>query len=165
MSCSRAWVTLQNSLAPALVPPVTAGLNKLADRLGSARAAATTRQEIVDNRDTIKALLTQLKEDIPKLYEIYRLKRLDDRRESLSQNNVEMAEAVSNDVRQFHAGLAAYFVLIGRTSEALDTLATAVTGPTANNPESSGSTFRGALELRRDAKSFWDNIRKVGDRR
>jgi hypothetical protein len=150
---------------PALVPPVAAGLNKLVERLGSARTAAVTRQEIVENRDTIKALLAQLKEDTPKLYEIYRLKRLDDRREALAENKVELAEAVSNDLRQFHAGLAAYFVLIGRTSEALDTLALAATGPATENPRSSGSALRDALDLRRDAKAFWDNIRKVGDRR
>jgi hypothetical protein len=150
---------------PALVPPVVAGLNKLTERLGTARAAAVTRQDILDNRDTIKALLAQLKEDTPKLYEIYRLKRLDDRREALSQNRTELAEAASNDLRQFHASVAAYFVLIGRTAEALDTLAVAASDSAAHNSHGSSGIFRGALDLRRDAKAFWDRIRRVGDRR
>ena len=150
---------------PALVPPVVAGLNKLTERLGPARATAVTRQEILDNRHTIKALLAQLKEDAPKLYEIYRLKRLDDRREALSQNRTELAEAASNDLRQFHASVAAYFVLIGRTAEALDTLAVAASDSAAHNPHSSRGIFRGALDLRRDAKAFWDRIRRVGDGR
>jgi hypothetical protein len=150
---------------PALVPPVVAGLNKLTERLGTGRAAAVTRQEILDNRHTIKALLAQLKEDTPKLYEIYRLKRLDDRREALSQNRTELAEAASNDLRQFHASVAAYFVLIGRTAEALDTLAVAASDSAAHNPHSSRGIFRGALDLRRDAKAFWDRIRRVGDGR
>jgi hypothetical protein len=148
---------------PALVPPVVAGLNKLTERLGTGRAAAVTRQEILDNRHTIKALLAQLKEDTPKLYEIYRLRRLDDRREALSQNRTELAEAASNDLRQFHASVAAYFVLIGRTAEALDTLA--VSDSAAHNPHSSRGIFRGGLDLRRDAKVFWDRIRRVGDGR
>jgi hypothetical protein len=150
---------------PALVPPVVAGLDKLTERLGTARAAAVTRQEILDARHTIKALLAQLKEDTPKLYEIYRLKRLDDRREALSQNRTELAEAASNDLRQFHASVAAYFMLIGRTAEALDTLAAAASDPAAHNPHSSSGIFRGALDLRRDAKAFWDRIRRVGDGR
>jgi hypothetical protein len=150
---------------PALVPPVAAALGKLTERLGTVRAATVTRQEILGHRDTIKALLEQLKEDTPKLYEIYRLKGLDNRREALSRNNAEVAEAVSNDLRQFHASLAVYFVLIGRTSEAFDTLALAAADPAAHNPLSISALFRGAVDLRRDAKTFWDNIRRVGDRR
>jgi hypothetical protein len=147
-----------------LVPPIAAGLSKLTERLATARAAAVTRQEILDNRETIKALLVQLREDIPKFYEIYRLKRLDDRREALSQNNAERAEAVSTDLRQFHASLAAYFVLIGGTLEALDALAS----PAIESPHNSNSNSvirRGPVNLRRDAKTFWESIRRVGDSR
>jgi hypothetical protein len=147
------------------VPVVATGLNRLIERLGAARTAAVTRQEILDNRDTIKTLLAQLKEDAPKLYEIYRVKRLDDRREALGQNNVELAEAASSDLRQFHASLAAYFVLVGKTSEALDMLALAAADTAADNPHGASGFVRGALDLRRDAKAFWDNIRRVGDRR
>jgi hypothetical protein len=150
---------------PALVPAAATGLTRLVERLGAARTAAVNRQEILDNRDTIKALLAQLKEDAPKLYEIYRVKRLDDRREALDNKNVELAEAASSDLRQFHASLAAYFVLIGRTSEALDTLAMAAADTATENPHGGSGFVRGALDLRRDAKTFWDSIRKVGDRR
>jgi hypothetical protein len=150
---------------PALVPVVATGLNRLVERVGAARTAAVTRQEILDNRDTIKALLAQLKEDVPKLYEIYRVKRLDDRREALSQNNAELAEAASSDLRQFHASLAAYFVLIGKTSDALDMLALAAADTAPDSPHGGSGFVRGALDLRRDAKAFWDSIRRVGDRR
>jgi hypothetical protein len=151
-------------LAP-LVPPVAAGLNKLTEQLGAARAAAISRQEILDNRDTVKALLVQLQDDIPKLYEIYRLKRLDDRRQALNAKNNDLAEAASSDIRQFHTSLAAYFVLIGRTSETLETLASAAGEPGAPNLQRVSRFFRSAFDLRRDAKTFWESIRRVGETR
>jgi hypothetical protein len=45
-------------------------------------------------------------------------------------------------------------VLIGRTAEALDTLVVAASDSAAHNPHSSRGIFRGALDLRRDAKAF-----------
>lgn len=147
----------------ALLPPVTAGLQKLSDRYRAARNAALTRQEILDNREVVKAVLQQLQLDLPTLYEIYRLKRLDDRRVAFDANNEAQAEAASQDLRQFHASLAAYFILLGKTADALDALALAAAEKPAAAPAPNPvGLLRDAMSLRRDAKSFWDLVRKVG---
>jgi hypothetical protein len=148
----------------ALLPPVSAGLQRLSERYRGARNAALTRQEILDNREVVKALLGQLQQDVPKLYEIYRLKRLDDRREALSANNEPQAQAVSQDLRRFHASLAAYFILLAKTADALDLLAAAAADkPAAASAPNPADLLRNAMMLRRDASHFWDTVRKVGD--
>lgn len=146
---------------PALLPPVLASLRRVTDRARDTRTTALTRQEILENRDTVKALLLHLQQDVPKLYEIYRLKRLDDRREALTAKNEALAESVSNDLRQFHASLRIYFVLLGRSGDALDTLALAASKPAAAKPQNLTWALGEALNLRREAGAFWEAIRKV----
>jgi hypothetical protein len=147
---------------PALIPPVTASLQKFTDGIRTSRAGSLTRQEILANRDTVKGLLRQLRDDAPKLYEIYRLKRLDDRREALATKNEALAGGVSRDLRQFHASLALYVALIDKTVDAVDALAAAAEAPTSGKPPGITSLFREAMELRRDANTLWDSVRKVG---
>lgn len=83
----------------ALLPPVSAGLQRLSERYRGARNAALTRQEILDNREVVKALLGQLQQDVPKLYEIYRLKRLDDRSRANKPKPVS-SQAPASPMRQ-----------------------------------------------------------------
>jgi hypothetical protein len=152
--------------AAAALPALSAlrgPLLALVGRLERARATIATRQAIIEGRDTVRAILIALADETPKYYVLYRAQRLIDLVPLRTSGNQAGQQAILDDINAYHASLASYTVLIHKTLKAQDTLVAAAEGAGQATPQNVRGVIREAVELRLEAKKFWDTVRKARD--
>lgn len=146
-------------LAGALRGPLLA----LVGRLEHIRAAQVSRQAVIEGRDTVKSILVNLARETPKYYELYRRQRRDDIAPLIAAGNKAAQQAIIDDINAYHASLTSYVVLIYKTTKALETLAIAADRAGQPTPQNIRDVIKEAVELRLEAKKFWETVRKARD--
>lgn len=145
---------------PALIPVLKPQVIKFAELFEHARITAVARSSIVENQDVIKSLIGALEHDTVNLYSFYRLQRLREWNQVID-NDRQAAQAIIEDINAFHVSLFAYVALLRKTSTALDTLVAAAIAGQAPTTQNLREVIKEATEIRGEAKTFWDTIRKV----
>jgi hypothetical protein len=149
--------------------PVAAGLQvlapqvkELARKLEAVRAGQIVRQSLIADRTTIKAILAALEDETPTLYRIYMDKRSRDRNDALLAENRVAANEIADDIKQFHAALAAYVRLLRAVAKSLDTLARDAEQSTRPSAQAVQTAVKQAIDARAEAQSLLNAIGQLG---
>lgn len=141
----------------ALAPQIQA----LAGRLEAARAGQLVRQSIAADKDTLQAVLRALEDTTPSMYELYKAKRQLDRLSALEARDRAAANAAVEDIKNFHAALGAYVLLLRQTSATLDTLASEAQQPVKLTPQTVQAALRKAIDARAEAQVLLNTVRQL----
>jgi hypothetical protein len=136
-------------------------LQALAGQLEAARAGQIVRQAVTSDKETIKALLKALEDETPKIYQIYLKKRQLDLLAAARARDRAAVDAVTTDLKAFHAALDAYVRLLRASAAALDVLAREVQQPTRASPQAVQTALKQAIEARAEAQVLWNTIRQL----
>lgn len=147
--------------AVAALPALQGPFLDLVTRFERARVNVVARQAVVRGRQPIKGILAGLRQDAPILYEIYRADRLKDAVDARARGDATEANAIVEDIKQFHASIAAYVALLDSTSEALEALAEAAEAGGQLSVANLRTTIQEAIEIRERSNAFWTAIRQV----
>lgn len=148
---------------PVLVGTLRGPLLALIGRIEQQRAVLATRQAVLEGRETVKAILSALAAETPTYYELYRAQRLQDIVPLRTSGNQAGQQAILDDINAYYASLTSYVLILQKTSKALDTLAAAVERGGQPTPENIREVIKEAIELRQEAKTFWETVRKARD--
>ena len=145
-----------------LAPAVVSSLSALAARLERMRANAAARQSILDERETVEALIDELIADTPRMYKIYKAHQIGVWFAVARSKGKESpdAKAEFDRIPAYHEALAAYVRILERTREAHGRLI-----ETTASGGSSVADLRAfiaeAIEIKNSAGAFWNQIRAV----
>ena len=161
---SLATLTGVGTAASVAMMVAVPGIQELAGRLEAQRAGQVIRQSLIADRETIQAVLRQLEDLTPKMYEIYKLKRQDDRRAALMARDRAAADTAVEDIKRFHAALEAYVRLLRATSATLDTLARDAQQAARPGLQATQAALKQAIDARTEAQVLLNTVRQLESR-
>jgi hypothetical protein len=145
-----------------LAPAAVSSLKGLVTRLERLRANAAVRQSILDERETVEALIDELIADTPRMYKIYQAHQIGVWFAVARSKGKESpdAKAEFDRIPAYHEALAAYVRILERTREAQGRLIE-TTASGGRSVADLRAFIAEAIEIKNSAGAFWNQIRAV----
>jgi hypothetical protein len=145
-------------LSSLLAEPVIASLAGFAAKLEGLRARAVVRKSVLEESDTIKAIIALLIEDTSAVYDLYFLTQSKYARSLPGGRRSPEAKAEYAKIKIMHNSLGAFVTVLGQTRQSLDVLSTAIVTQNSD-PATLQAAIEQTLDLKLAARSLRDTVR------